>query len=184
MMDTKFFFQMFLALLVIGTFCSLITGVTIPAWGGGFATNTTVPVGNATLLGISSGLENVIATPGHPNATYTCSYDMVLWMQQSTYTCGLIPTDNSIWNGFGIIPILSGIWSFLTWVFASIVAFFIFIITVIAFFTGIGAFLSTQAIPEPFNFMISLVVAFAWLFLALEVIQRVWSVLGKNGGGG
>jgi hypothetical protein len=161
----------------------LITGVIVPTWGGGFAANTTVPIGNTALLGISSGIADVIATPGHPNSTYTCSYDYILWMQQSTYTCSPV-SDPGIWNGFGIVPILSGIWSFLSWVFSSIVAFFTFIVTVIAFFTGIGAFLSTQAIPEPFNFMIGLVVAFAWLFLALEVIQRIWSVLGKNGGGG
>lgn len=175
MIETKLFFQMLFALLIIGTFTSLITGVAMPTTTNTFAGNITIPGGSTTILS-GSAFINDIATPGHPNSTYQCYYDGI-FQDLDTYTCTLKSVDTSWW---GISALVGQLINGVGWVINSVISIGLFIIAVIGFFTGLGSILGTTTIPEPFNFLLGIGIGFAWMFLALDVISRLWVVIGRG----
>ena len=73
-----------------------------------------------------------------------------------------------------------GVVMFLYFIFSIIVGLATFLGAMIAFFSGISVFLGYGgiiAIPEPLNFMLAVLVFFAWMFLLIEAVRRFKAVV-------
>lgn len=161
MMETMTFFKILLALLLVGTFISLFTGVALPGSPG-----SSQPIGD---LNIS--LSQMTQDP-----TEVCYKDWYFCVDPGcSYTC--YPTAAPSWFG---IP------AFVGWVISSIISGITFGIQCLTFFTGLGALLIagsftngiiTITIPPVIAFIMLIIVSFAWIFIALEVVGRVIGVI-------
>lgn len=53
----------------------------------------------------------------------------------------------------------------------------LFIASLVVFFTGVTAVINGAILPSPFNYIVAMVIAFMWLFLALDLGSRVVGVV-------